>query len=122
MSEKGLNACCILDLFQVEQVLRVERMRQAIMEGLNIEFAKPLLPHHAAMYAGYPFHPYPGPHGPPHGPPYPIRPAGMRGMPPHPGMPPMGYMDHMGPPEGPPMRGPGGRGRGILGIVNVLLP
>ena len=92
--------------------MRVERMRQAIMEGLQVEFARPMLPH-AAMYAGYP---YPGPYGP-QGPPYPIRPAGMRGMPPHPGgrgMPPMGYMDHMGPPEGPPM-GPQGRGRGILG-------
>lgn len=94
-------------------MLRVDRMRQAIMEGLQVEFARPLLPHHAAMYAGYPMPPYPGPQGPP----YPARPAGMRVMPPYPGgrgMPPMGYMDHMGPPEGP-HPGMQGRGRGILG-------
>ena len=106
---------CTVCFIQVEQVLRVERMRQAIMEGLQVEFARPPLPPCPAMYAGYPYPAYPGPQGPG---PYPIRPAGMGRLPPHPagrGMPPMGYMDQMGPPEGPPHPGIQGRGRGILG-------
>ena len=110
-----LNSQCTVCFIQVEQVLRVERMRQAIMEGLQVEFARPPLPPCPAMYAGYPYPAYPGPQGPG---PYPIRPAGMGRMPPHPagrGMPPMGYMDQMGPPEGPPHPGIQGRGRGILG-------
>ena len=85
-------------------MLRVERLRQAIMENLQFEFAKPFLP--AAMYPSYPMGPY-------HGPPFPpsFRPAGMRGMPDHPpgrGMGPMGFMGPGGP-------GGPGRGRGILG-------
>lgn len=114
---KANNNTPLIDMCdgQVEQVLRVERMRQAIMEGLQVEFARPPLPPCPAMYAGYPYPAYPGPQGPG---PYPIRPAGMGRMPPHPagrGMPPMGYMDQMGPPEGPPHPGIQGRGRGILG-------
>ena len=40
----------------MEQVLRVERMRQAILENLRVDFAKPLLP---GFYYGYPNMPYP---------------------------------------------------------------
>lgn len=93
-------------------------MRQAIMEGLKVEFARPLLPSAAmSMYTNYPFNQFANPMG------MNMRPAGMHrgsGMPPDmqrgPGM-------HRG---GPGMR-PGvpagmgqqpkspGRGRGILG-------
>lgn len=48
----------------MEQVLRVERMRQAIMENLRVDFAKPLLP---GFYYPYPGQPYTGstiPYGP----------------------------------------------------------
>lgn len=83
-------------VFQVDQVLRVERMRQAIMENLRVEFAKPLLPN-AAMYAHYPFPPYPGHPG--H---MAYRPGG-RGAPPH----------GAGP------QSQKGRGRGILGNGDI---
>ena len=72
----------------MEQVLRVERMRQAILENLRVDFAKPLLP---GFYYPYPSMPYPGA-------PVPYSPAGSsRGA--------------RGAPPGRPM----GRGRGILG-------
>lgn len=81
-------------LLQVEQVLHVERLRQAILENIHVDFAKPLLP--SALYPPYPpYGPGPGPYGP-----GPI-PRGRGG--------PLGAM--MGPP-GP--KSPG-RGRGILG-------
>jgi len=88
-------------------VLRVERLRQAIMENLKFEFAKPFLPS-AALYAGYPM-----PYGQAPGGPFPFRAAGMGRMPPQAqgGM--NWNMGPMGPPDmGPP---PQGRGRGILG-------
>ncbi|XP_046542627.1 constitutive coactivator of PPAR-gamma-like protein 1 isoform X2 [Haliotis rubra] len=91
---KANNNTPLIDMCdgQVDQVLRVERMRQAIMENLRVEFAKPLLPN-AAMYAHYPFPPYPGHPG--H---MAYRPGG-RGAPPH----------GAGP------QSQKGRGRGILG-------
>lgn len=117
---KANNNTPLIDMCdgQVDQVLRVERMRQAIMEGLKVEFARPLLPSAAmSMYTNYPFNQFANPMG------MNMRPAGMHrgsGMPPDmqrgPGM-------HRG---GPGMR-PGvpagmgqqpkspGRGRGILG-------
>jgi hypothetical protein len=81
----------------MEQVLRVERLRQAVLENLHVEFAKPLLP------ALYPYGP-PGPYGPT---PNPYAPT------------PMGHMFRgRGGPVGP-LLPPGpkslGRGRGILG-------
>lgn len=86
-------------------MLRVEKLRQAIMENLHFEFAKPFLPS-AAMYAAYPMQYGQAPGGP-----FPYRPAGMGRMPPQGGRG-MG-MGFMGPPEmGPPNPG---RGRGILG-------
>ncbi len=94
-------------MFQVDQVMRVERMRQAVLQGLNIDavFAKPMLP---LMHGQF---------GPP-------------GMGPNQGMgmypPNMNFRG--GPPGGPNMRGPPGggppgppmgrgvgRGRGLLG-------
>ena len=82
--------------FQMEQVLRVERMRQAILENLHVEFAKPLLP---GFYYSYPEQGYPGGGGPM---PYGYH-GSSRGR---------GVVGHMG--GGPPGR-PVGRGRGILG-------
>lgn len=79
------------------------------MEGLKVEFARPLLPSAAmSMYTNYPFNQFGNPMG------MNIRPAGMqRGMPPDmqrgPGMRP-GVPAGMGQqPKSP------GRGRGILG-------
>ncbi|XP_045164687.2 constitutive coactivator of PPAR-gamma-like protein 1 homolog isoform X2 [Mercenaria mercenaria] len=109
---KANNNTPLIDMCdgQVEQVLRVERLRQAIMENLQFEFAKPFLPS-AAMYAGYPM-----PYGQAPGGPFPYRPAGMGRMPGGPPPPQGGRgmgMGFMGPPEmGPPNPG---RGRGILG-------
>ena len=77
-------------------------MRQAIMEGLKVEFARPLLPSAAmSMYTNYPFNQFANPMG------MNMRPAGMhRGGP---GMRP-GVPAGMGQqPKSP------GRGRGILG-------
>lgn len=117
---KANNNTPLIDICdgQVDQVLRVEKMRQAIMENLKFEFAKPFLPQ--PLYPGYP--PMPGmghgPHGP-YGPqqgPFSFRPAGMRGMPQGPGGPMgRGMGQLMGPMglEGPPHNQ--GRGRGILG-------
>ena len=68
-----VNLNLLLTCVQVDQVLRVERLRQAIMENLKFEFAKPFLPN--AMYPGYPV-----PYGQPQAGPFPgYRPAGMRG-------------------------------------------
>lgn len=108
---KANNNTPLIDMCdgQVDQVLRVERMRQAIMEGLKVEFARPLLPSAAmSMYTNYPFNQFGNSMG------MNIRPAGMqRGMPPDmqrgPGMRP-GVPAGMGQqPKSP------GRGRGILG-------
>ncbi|ESO82329.1 hypothetical protein LOTGIDRAFT_223375 [Lottia gigantea] len=72
---KANNNTPLIDMCdgQVDQVLRVERMRQAILENTRAEFAKPLLP--ANM-----FNPYPSPYGNypsfPHGAPIGYRPAG----------------------------------------------
>ncbi|GFO23155.1 constitutive coactivator of ppar-gamma-like protein 1-like protein [Plakobranchus ocellatus] len=93
---KANNNTSLLDMCdgQMEQVLRVERMRQAILENLHVEFAKPLLP---GFYCPYPDQAYPG--GPlPYG--YPGAPRG-RGV--------------VGPMGGGPSGRPVGRGRGILG-------
>ncbi|XP_025108556.1 constitutive coactivator of PPAR-gamma-like protein 1 homolog isoform X2 [Pomacea canaliculata] len=93
---KANNNTPLIDMCdgQVEQVLHVERLRQAILENIHVDFAKPLLP--SALYPPYPpYGPGPGPYGP-----GPI-PRGRGG--------PLGAM--MGPP-GP--KSPG-RGRGILG-------
>ncbi|XP_012938515.1 constitutive coactivator of PPAR-gamma-like protein 1 isoform X1 [Aplysia californica] len=86
---KANNNTPLIDMCdgQMEQVLRVERMRQAILENLRVDFAKPLLP---GFYYPYPNMPYPGA-------PLPYAPAGAsRGR------------------GGPPGRQMG-RGRGILG-------
>lgn len=104
---KANNNTPLIDMCdgQVEQVMRVEKLRQAIMENLHFEFAKPFLPS-AAMYATYPMQYGQAPGGP-----FPFRPAGMSRMPPQGGRG-MG-MGFMGPPE---MGAPSpGRGRGILG-------
>ncbi|KAK3608099.1 hypothetical protein CHS0354_004756 [Potamilus streckersoni] len=92
---KANNNTPLIDMCdgQVDQVLRVERMRQAIMEELHVEFARPLLPT-ASLYTSYPLPPYAAP-------PFPYRPAGMRAMP-------------QGP-LGPVGSKTSGRGRGILG-------
>ena len=91
---------------QMEQVLRVERLRQAVLENLRVDFAKPLLPGLYAHYPG-PYGPGPG-HGPGHnhgpgiyapGPMYRGRGGPMGPLPPPPG------------PKSP------GRGRGILGNI-----
>lgn len=75
--------------FQMEQVLRVERMRQAILENLHVDFAKPLLPGFYCPYGGQPMA---GGH-------VPFPPAGIsRGR---------GVVGNL--------NGPSGRGRGILG-------
>ncbi|XP_059152250.1 constitutive coactivator of PPAR-gamma-like protein 1 homolog isoform X2 [Physella acuta] len=63
---KANNNTPLIDICdgQMEQVLRVERMRQAIMENLRVDFAKPLLP---GFYYPYPGQPYTGstlPYGP----------------------------------------------------------
>ena len=92
-------------------MMRVERMRQAIMENISVEFAKPLLPT-ASLYSNYPYGPYPVPPGVPYRPAgaarmaYPIAVRGGRGGPPVP----VG----MGP------KTPG-RGRGILGNCEQIL-
>ncbi|XP_013408866.1 constitutive coactivator of PPAR-gamma-like protein 1 isoform X2 [Lingula anatina] len=83
----------------VEQVMRVERMRQAILHGLTVDFAKPALPlPPVSLEPSY----------------LPYRPAGM------PVPPPMGH--NMRPQPTPPHQGmmgmhptPDGRGRGLLG-------
>lgn len=56
---KANNNTPLIDMCdgQVDQVLKVERMRQAIMEGLKVEFAKPPLSA-AGHYANYSFPPY----------------------------------------------------------------
>lgn len=108
LDAKSVWSVCLCYL-QVDQVLRVERLRQAVMENLKFEFAKPFLPT-AALYAGYPM-----PYGQAPGGPFPFRPAGMGRMPPQAqGGPGMNWnMGQMGPHDmGPP---PQGRGRGILG-------
>ncbi|XP_052283833.1 constitutive coactivator of PPAR-gamma-like protein 1 isoform X2 [Dreissena polymorpha] len=111
---KASNNTPLMDMCdgQVEQVLRVERLRQAILENLKFEFAKQYLPG-TALYGGYPM-----PYGQVPGGPFPYRPAGMGRMPPQPqpvGLGRGGNMNFMG--QG--MMGPGlnpqGRGRGILG-------
>ncbi|XP_041349782.1 constitutive coactivator of PPAR-gamma-like protein 1 isoform X2 [Gigantopelta aegis] len=104
---KANNNTPLIDMCdgQVDQVMRVERMRQAIMENISVEFAKPLLPT-ASLYSNYPYGPYPVPPGVSYRPAgaarmaYPIPVRGGRGGPPVP----VG----MGP------KTPG-RGRGILG-------
>ncbi|XP_050414572.1 constitutive coactivator of PPAR-gamma-like protein 1 [Patella vulgata] len=113
---KANNNTPLIDMCdgQVDQVLRVERMRQAILENIRAEFAKPLLP--ASMYNPYSQAPYQGYPPFPQGGPVNYRPAGAPRMPygrggyPHPligGQP--GYS-----PSSPPQRSPG-RGRGLLG-------
>ncbi|KAK3691038.1 hypothetical protein RRG08_049343 [Elysia crispata] len=95
---KANNNTPLLDICdgQMEQVLRVERMRQAILENIQVEFAKPLLP---GFYYPYPEQAYHGAGGPmPYG-----YPGSSRGR---------GVVGPMG--GGPPGR-PVGRGRGILG-------
>ncbi|XP_076448160.1 constitutive coactivator of PPAR-gamma-like protein 1 homolog [Babylonia areolata] len=100
---KANNNTPLIDICdgQMEQVMRVERLRQAVLENLRVDFAKPLLP--GGLYPG-PHYP-PGPYGPPgpgpYGPPGPDPMYRGRGGP-------------MGPllPPGP--KSPG-RGRGILG-------
>lgn len=94
----------------MDQVLQVERMRQAIMEGLQFEFAKPMLPA-PSLYTNYPYGGYPPFHNP--NSPMNFRPAGMgppnaRMSRPGPGIP-----AGMGPQQNQP-KSPG-RGRGILG-------
>lgn len=90
--------------------MRVERLRQAIMENLKFEFAKPHM-HVPGMYAGYPM-----PYGQVPGNPFPFRPAGMGRMPPQSQAGMNWNLGPMGPPDmGPPQQG---RGRGLLGIVN----
>ena len=85
----------------MEQVLRVERLRQAVLENLRVDFAKPLLP---ALYPHYP-----GPYG--HGP-------GPYGPGPGPGPMYRGRGGPMGPlPPPPPGPKSPGRGRGILGNI-----
>uniref|UniRef100_A0A0L8FUX1 Uncharacterized protein n=1 Tax=Octopus bimaculoides TaxID=37653 RepID=A0A0L8FUX1_OCTBM len=56
---KANNNTPLIDMCdgQVDQVLKVERMRQAILEGLKVEFAKAPLPA-TALYTNYPFPPY----------------------------------------------------------------
>lgn len=105
---KANNNTPLIDMCdgQLDQVLRVERMRQAIMEGLQCEFAKPMLPPQY-LYTHYPYPPAMN-----------YRPAGAPGYPP-----PMGRGVRPGPPMPPGVPGgmgmPGpkspGRGRGILG-------
>ena len=85
-------------------------MRQAIMEGLQFEFAKPMLPA-PSLYTNYPYGGYP-PFSNPNSP-MNFRPAGMgppnaRMARPGPGIP-----AGMGPQQNQP-KNPG-RGRGILG-------
>ncbi|RUS79565.1 hypothetical protein EGW08_012695, partial [Elysia chlorotica] len=95
---KANNNTPLLDICdgQMEQVMRVERMRQAILENVHVEFAKPLLP---GFYYPYPEQAYHGAGGPmPYG-----YPGASRGR---------GVVGPMG--SGPTGR-PGGRGRGILG-------
>lgn len=56
---KANNNTPLIDMCdgQVDQVLKVERMRQAIMEGLKVEFAKPpMLP--CGQFTSYPFPAY----------------------------------------------------------------
>ena len=84
----------------MEQVLRVERLQQAILENLQPNFAKPMLP---SLYPGYPTGPYgagPVPYGA--GPPMSQIYRGGRG----------GLMGQIAQQPGP--KAPG-RGRGILG-------
>lgn len=75
-------------------MLRVERLRQAVLENIRVDFAKPLLP--SALYPPYP------PYGPAPGP---YRPGPMG----------RGRGAIMGPLVNPPGPKPQGRGRGILG-------
>lgn len=93
---KANNNTPLIDMCdgQVEQVLRVERLRQAVLENIRVEFAKPLLP--SAFYPSYP------PYGP--GPTHMYGPGPM-------------YRGRGGPMEHIPQPGPKspGRGRGILG-------
>lgn len=109
---KATNNTPLIDMCdgQVDQVLQVERMRQAIMEGLQFEFAKPMLPA-PSLYTNYPYGGYPPFHNPNN--PMNFRPAGMgppnaRMSRPGPGIP-----AGMGPQQNQP-KSPG-RGRGILG-------
>ena len=79
--------------------MRVERLRQAVLENIRVDFAKPLLPGLYPHYPG-PYGPGPGPYGP-HGPEPPMY-RGRGG--------PMGPLLPPGP------KSPG-RGRGILGNI-----
>ena len=85
----------MLCFVQVEQVMMVERMRQAILEGLKLDFAKPLLPLAPPHFANV----------------YPLgtqfRPAGAPPM--HPAMLPPGLSKAAG------------RGRGLLGKSYTIL-
>ncbi|KAL8608817.1 hypothetical protein ACOMHN_051422 [Nucella lapillus] len=108
---KANNNTSLIDMCdgQMEQVMRVERLRQAVLENLRVEFAKPLLP---GLYP----HPHPHSHSHPHYPAGPFGPPGPHGPYGHHGPEPMyrGQGGPMGPllPPGP--KSPG-RGRGILG-------
>ncbi|KAH9504768.1 hypothetical protein Btru_061924 [Bulinus truncatus] len=63
---KANNNTPLIDMCdgQMEQVLRVERMRQAILENLRVDFAKPLLPGFYYPYPGQPYSGNPLPYGP----------------------------------------------------------
>ncbi|XP_055881657.1 constitutive coactivator of PPAR-gamma-like protein 1 homolog isoform X2 [Biomphalaria glabrata] len=63
---KANNNTPLIDICdgQMEQVLRVERMRQAILENLRVDFAKPLLPGFYYPYPGQPYSANPLPYGP----------------------------------------------------------
>ena len=95
----------------MDQVLRVERMRQAIMEGLKVDFANPIL-HTASLYH-YPYPPFGGPN---------MQNMGNMGMnfPQRGGM--MGRGGMRGIPagmtQGQSQPKPPSRGRGILGNVS----